>query len=333
MILRSRIVYCVPVRIGPVAVQSQYVRRSRYWRGAGRHRMSRSGLSPPKRGFICVTLSVPVLPTSCRLVGVCRLRAGVSVRDRDLPVLQWRCGREARDLQDFLFVEGFPLQQGSGERLELLAMFGQESPGLVVAFAYDPVYLGVHDAGGLLAEWFLRAVTARSTKVRVFAGREFYRPQLLAHPPAGDHSPRKVGSLLYVAFGPCGPCTVDYLLRCPSPQGTDDPRPQVPFRVVVAIVLGALVGDPQCLPPRHDRHPVYGVRSCYEETKDGVSALVVGDSLPLLGAYQQRALGAKHDLLQSVQEVLLTHLLLLAARRQERSLVDQVPEVGTRKPG
>ena len=98
MILRSRIVYCVPVRIGPVAVQSQYVRRSRYWRGAGRHRMSRSRLSPPKRGFICVTLSVPVLPTSCRLVGVCRLRAGVGVRDRDLPVLQWRCGREARDL-------------------------------------------------------------------------------------------------------------------------------------------------------------------------------------------------------------------------------------------
>src|ERR687895_1676707 len=167
-------------------------------------------------------------------MGVCRLRAGVGIRDRDLPVLQWRCGREARDLQDFLFVEGFPLQQGSGERLELLAMFGQESPGLDVAFAYDPVYLGVHDAGGLLAEMFLRAVTARSTKVRVFAGREFYRPQLLAHPPAGDHSPRKVGGLLYVALGPCGPRAVDDLLRAAPSQCADDPRPQVPFRVVVA---------------------------------------------------------------------------------------------------
>ena len=101
---------------------------------------------------------------------------GVDIGDRDLPILQRRCGREARDLQDLLFIEGFPLQQGSGERLELLAMFGQESPGLVVAFAYDPLYLGVHDAGGLLTEMFLPAVTARSTKVRVFAGPEFYRP-------------------------------------------------------------------------------------------------------------------------------------------------------------
>ena len=70
-------------------------------------------------------------------MGVCRLRTGVGVRDRDLTVLQWRRGREARDLQDLLFVEGLPLQQGSGERLELLAMLGQESPGLVVALAYD----------------------------------------------------------------------------------------------------------------------------------------------------------------------------------------------------
>src|SRR5215203_4379043 len=257
---------------------------------------------------------------------------GVDIGDRDLPVLQWRCGREARDLQDLLFVEGFPLQQGSGERLEVLAMFGQESPGLVVAFAYDPVYLGVHDAGGLLAEMFLRTVTARSTQVRVFAGREFYRPQLLAHSPAHDHSPRKVGSLLYVAFGPGSLGAVDNLLSAASPQHADDSRPQVPFRVVVAVVLGALVGDPQCLPPRHDRHPVYGICPGHDETKDGVTALVVGDALPLLGAHQQRALGAEHDLLKSVQEVLLTHLLLLTARRQESSLVDQVPEVGARKP-
>src|SRR5215208_4494773 len=332
MILRGRLVYCVPARIGPVAVQLQYVRWPRYWRRAGRSRISRSGLSPPKRGFICVTLSVPVLTMSCGSMGVCRLRVGVHIGDRDLPVLQWRCGREARDLQDFLFVEGFPLQQGSGERLELLAMFGQESPGHVVAFAYDPVYLGVHDAGGLLAEGLLRAVTARSTQVRVFAGREFYRPQLLAHSPAGDHSPREVGSLLYVAFRPCGPGAVDDLLRYPSPQGADDPRPQVPFRVVVAVVLGALVGDAQGLSPRHDRHPVYGVSAGHDESQDGVTALVVGDALPLLWAHQQRALGAEHDLLQSVQEVLLGDFLLLTAGRQERRLVDQIPEIGARKP-
>jgi hypothetical protein len=45
------------------------------------------------------------------------LHAGVGVRNRDLAVLQWRCGREARDLQDLLFVEGLPLQQSLGQRL------------------------------------------------------------------------------------------------------------------------------------------------------------------------------------------------------------------------
>ncbi|MDP8948249.1 MAG: hypothetical protein M3N09_09165, partial [Actinomycetota bacterium] len=33
-------------------------------------------------------------------------------------------GREARNLQDLLLVEGLPLEHGPGERLELLAVFG-----------------------------------------------------------------------------------------------------------------------------------------------------------------------------------------------------------------
>src|SRR5829696_7347941 len=180
---------------------------------------------------------------------------------------------------------------------------------------------------------FLRAVTARSTQVRIFAGREFYRPQLLAHSPAGYHSPRKVGGLLYVAFGPGGLGAVDDLLRGSAAQRADDPRPEVRFRVVVAVVLGALVGNPKCLPPRHDRHPVDGVSPRHDEAKDGVTALVVGDALPLLRAHQERTLATEHDLLQGVQEVLLAHLVLLAARRQERCLVDQVPEIGTGKSG
>src|SRR5918995_2995877 len=266
---------------------------------------------------------------SSRVSRLC-MRAGVG--DLDLPVLQRRRGREARDLQDLLLVQCLPLQQRPGERLELLAMLREEPAGLLVALIEDAPHLFVYDAGGLLAEGLLPTVTARSAQVRVFAGREFYRPHLLAHPPAGDHPPRKVGGLHYVALGPCGPGAVDDLLRCPSPQGADDPRPQVSFRVVVAVVLGALVGDPQCLPPRHDRHPVYGVGSCHDETQDGVTALMVGDALALLGAHQQRSLGTEHDPFQGVQEILLAHLLLLTARRQERRFVYQVPEVGSREP-
>ena len=69
-------------------------------------------------------------------MGVCRLRAGVG--DRDLPILQWRCGREASDLQDFHFVEGFPLQQGSGERLGDRDLSGRDLERLAVNSAPIP---------------------------------------------------------------------------------------------------------------------------------------------------------------------------------------------------
>src|SRR5215210_3574807 len=198
-----------------------------------------------------------------------RLRAGVGVRDRDLPVLQRRRGREARDLQDLLFVERLPLQQRLGERLELLAVFGQEPAGLVMALVDDPEHLGVHGAGGLLAEGLITAVTARYTKVSVLAWGEFDRPELLAHSPARDHPASEVGGLLDVVLGPGGLGAVDDLLRAAPSQHADDPRPQVPFRVVVAVVLGTLVGDPEGLPPWHDRYPIHGVRPGHHQPQDG----------------------------------------------------------------
>src|ERR671913_1722276 len=196
----------------------------------------------------------------------------------------------------------------------------EEPPGLLVALIDDARYLFVYGASGFLAKGFLARI-ASSPQERVLARGELDSSQLLAHPPPRDHRTSEVGGLLDVVLGPCGPGAVDDLLRCPSPQGADDPRPQVPFRVVVAVILGTLVGDPKGLPPRHDRHPVYRVCSGHDEAKDGVAALVVCDALPLLEAHQQRALGTEHDLLQGVQEVLLADLLLLTAGRQESSLV------------
>src|SRR5215207_3121314 len=148
---------------------------------------------------------------SCHESGncLCPGSAGVRARDSSLHVLQRGRGREASDLQDFLFVQGLPLQQSLGQRLELLAVLREQTAGLLVALIDDARYLFVYGSGGLLTIGSFSAVTARSTKVRVVAGREFYRPQLLAHPPARDHSSRKVGGLFYVALGPCGPGAVD----------------------------------------------------------------------------------------------------------------------------
>src|SRR3712207_8441694 len=56
-------------------------------------------------------------------------------------------GRESSDLQDLLLVEGLPLQQGPGERLELPAVFGQEALSLLVALVDDAEHLFVYGAG------------------------------------------------------------------------------------------------------------------------------------------------------------------------------------------
>src|SRR5215216_1281937 len=158
-------------------------------------------------------------------------------------------------------------------------MFGQESPGLVVALIDDARHLFVYGAGGLLAKGFLARI-ASSPEESVLARGELDSSQLLAHPPARDHRTSEVGGLLDVVFGPCGPGAVDDLLCAAPAQSSHDPTPQVRFRVVVAVVLRALVGDTQGLSPRYDRHPVDGVGTGDDEAEDGVTALVVGDALP-----------------------------------------------------
>ena len=86
--------------------------------------------------------SSEIRPTLVRIGGV---------RDRLFVVCEtWRPS-EARDLQDLLFVEALPLQEGPGERIELPPVLREEPPGSLVALPDDPLYFGVDLLGGLLA--------------------------------------------------------------------------------------------------------------------------------------------------------------------------------------
>jgi hypothetical protein len=78
---------------------------------------------------------------------------------------------------------------------------------------------------------------------------------------------------------------------------------------------------------------MHRVGAGHDEAEDRVPALVVRDALAVLAAQQQRPLGAEHDLLERVEEVLLAHVVLLAPRGEQRRLVDEVPQVGAREPG
>src|SRR5918998_1414680 len=88
--------------------------------------------------------------------------AGVRARDRNLRVLQGRGGRETRDRQDLLLVQGLVLQQCLGQRVELLAVLREETARLFVALIDDAEHLFVYGASGLLAEGLVARIASPS---------------------------------------------------------------------------------------------------------------------------------------------------------------------------
>ena len=63
------------------------------------------------------------------------------------------------NLENLLFVESLPSEQGFGQQIELLAMCVEERLGLIVAFADNLEHLGVDGFRSLLAERLRISVT------------------------------------------------------------------------------------------------------------------------------------------------------------------------------
>ena len=82
------------------------------------------------------------------------------------------------------------------------------------------------------------------------------------------------------------------------------------------------------MPARDDRDLPHRVGARREHADDRVPALVVRGAAAVLVAHHHLPLGAEHDPLERVGEVGLEHLLVAAARREQRRLVDEVREVG-----
>src|SRR4051794_25683450 len=157
-------------------------------------------------------------------------------------------------------------------------MLREESPGFLVALPDDPPYLGVDLPGRLLAVRFLATSVAgvSRTEETILAWRKGNRIELVAHAPARYHLASEVGGLLDVVLGAGGAGAIDYLFGSPAAQGADYSSTQISFWVVIAIVLGPLVGDAKGLAARDDSYPVNRVGAGYEQAQDGVAALVVG---------------------------------------------------------
>src|SRR5690606_22829403 len=98
----------------------------------------------------------------------------------------------------------------------------------------------------------------------------------------------------------------------------------------VAIFLGQEHGHAKCTTARNDGNLVDGIVLRHDAPDDGVTRLVIsGVELLFLGHDHGFALGAHHDLVLGEFELLHLDDALAGPRREQRSLVDQVGQVGT----
>ena len=112
------------------------------------------------------------------------------------------------------------------------------------------------------------------------------------------------------------------------PSATLILREQLVAVVVEAVGVGRGERDAERLAARDDRDLAHRVGARGEHPDDRVPALVVRGAAPVLAAHHHLPLGAEHDPLERVGEVGLVHLLVAAARGEQRRLVDEVREVG-----
>src|SRR5919197_3053352 len=117
--------------------------------------------------------------------------------------------RDARRRVGVELVERLPLEQGLGERVELVAVLAQQRDDLRMG--------GLDDAPDLLVDQPLRrrrgrAVAAGVVRRDAVAREHGHRAYRVAHAPAAGHLARELGELLDVGFGTGALVDIDALL-------------------------------------------------------------------------------------------------------------------------
>ena len=104
--------------------------------------------------------------------------------------------------------------------------------------------------------------------------------------------------------------------------------------ICVAILLGQLYGDTKGATTRDDRNLVNRIALGKNVSEQGVAGLMIGGVLFLFLVHDHRtALGAHHDLVLGTFEIFHFDQSLVAARREQGCLIDEVGKIGTRESG
>ena len=156
------------------------------------------------------------------------------------------------------------------------------------------------------------------------------------HTELGDHPPGDRRRSLDVVAGSGRDLLLseDQLLRhAATEQHLELPQQPHP-RIVVPILLRKRRGEPQRPTAGDDRHLVEWVETGHPQADDRVSGLVVRGDLPLiLRDHEALALGAEHDLVLRLLEVLHVDAVLVLPGSEQRGFVHDVLDVRAREAG
>src|SRR5665213_949138 len=226
--------------------------------------------------------------------------------------------------------ERLALQQRLGHPLEQIAVVDQRLLRARIRVVEQPRDLRVHQLRRTLRHLAVpRELAAEEDFLLVVANE--HGADRVGQSPLRHVAPREPRRLLDVARGASGHliATEHQLLRHATAVRHDQPRLELLARDRVAILDGEREGYSQRAAPRHDRHLVQRIAAGRLDRAHRVAGLVVR-RIPLLVVlhHHRLALGAKHDLVLGLLEIVEIHLVGAAARGEQRGLVHEIREIG-----
>ncbi|CAG7113321.1 hypothetical protein PICSAR202_03872 [Mycobacterium avium subsp. paratuberculosis] len=225
-------------------------------------------------------------------------------------------------------VQRLLLQQLARQRVEDVAVFGEDLPGLSVGGLDQLADLVVDVTGDLVRVVGLGAHGAAEERVAVFR-TVFDRTEFGAHAELGDHRAGDLGGLLDVGHRAGGRLAEDQLLGGAATHREHQLRDHLRAGAQALVLLGHRDRVPAGAAARQDRHLVDGFDVGHRPGRQRVAALVVGGDLLFLLA-DDAALAARpadHPVDRFLQSGAGDDGAVLACGQQRR-LVDHVGQVG-----
>ena len=226
-------------------------------------------------------------------------------------------------------------EQRLGNGFPLVVMGGQDLLGGGLAILDQLAHFLVDDARGIVAHQL--ALRHRMAQEHfLIIGLVAHAAELFAHAPFHHHRTGQAGGHLDIARRAARDLFRAELddLGLAAAEQHGQPGQGLFAAERIAVAFGQGHHHAQGAAARNDRRLVDRVDPGHLERDDGVAGLVIGGQLLfILGHGHSAALGAHHDLVLRVFEFGMGDKALVAPRRHQGRLVDQVHQIGARKAG